>query len=82
MERRAINLARVVLPTPGGPQNHRPELVALDLVAQRLAGREQVLLADVFVERARPHALGERPREIDFVGVSGWGIEQRHYCGL
>ena len=42
------------------PQDHRAELIVLDGHAQRLAGTEQSLLADEFVERARAHALGER----------------------
>ena len=47
----AMILARVVLPTPGGPQKiMEPGVVALDFHAQRLAGTEQMLLADVLVE--------------------------------
>ena len=37
------------------------ELVALDLVSQRLAGTEDVLLTGEIVEGLGPHALGERP---------------------
>ena len=57
----AMMRASVVLPVPGGPQRMIDcRQVALDRFAQRLAGREQLLLADELVERARPHALGQR----------------------
>ena len=42
------------------PENHRLQQVALDGLPQRLAGRQQVLLAHVLVEGARAHALGKR----------------------
>jgi hypothetical protein len=42
------------------PEDDAADGVLLDQLAQRLAGPEQVLLADVLVERARPHARGER----------------------
>src|SRR5205085_11967085 len=42
------------------PQDDRRQRVALDLLPQRLARPEDVLLAHKVVERARPHALGER----------------------
>ena len=46
------------------PEQHRAEIVALDLGAQRLAGAEQFFLADEFVERLRTHAVGQRtPRQ-------------------
>ena len=51
------------------PEDHRRGVVALDLHAQGLAGAEQMLLADVFVERARAHALGERRG----LAGGGWG---------
>ena len=44
------------------PENQRPGVVALDLRAQRLARADQMLLPDIFVERARTHAIGQRPR--------------------
>ena len=57
----AIRRASVVLPTPGGPHRiiecSRP---GLERDAQRLAGAEQVTLADDLVERLRPQPLGER----------------------
>ena len=58
----AVIRASVVLPVPGGPYRTiecgRP---GLDRRAQRRALAEQVLLPDEVVERARPHARGERP---------------------
>jgi len=33
-------------------------VIALDLGAQRLAGRNQMLLSDEFVQRAGTHAVG------------------------
>ena len=46
---------------PGrAPEDHRGGIVALDLHAQRLAGPDEMLLADEFIERARTHAVGER----------------------
>jgi hypothetical protein len=44
------------------PQDDRLQQIPLDGFAQRLAGREQILLADELVERARPHPFGERRR--------------------
>ena len=43
------------------PQEHRAQFVALDLRAQRFARREQIFLADKFIERLRTHAVRERP---------------------
>src|SRR6185437_13425914 len=58
------------------PEDHGTELVALELGAQRLAGGEQVRLADELVQIARPHAVGERAAGGGFF----WnhGLEQRH----
>ena len=42
------------------PEDDRLEQVALDRLAQRPAGCQQLLLADEFVEGPRPHPLGER----------------------
>ncbi len=42
------------------PEDERADIVALDLGAQRLAGTNQMLLPDVFVEGARTHAIGKR----------------------
>ena len=61
----AISRASVVLPTPGGPHRiiecSRPDSNA---IAQRLAGPEQVLLADDLVQRLRAQALGERAERV------------------
>src|SRR5699024_8184075 len=37
------------------PEDHRGDAVALNKAAQRLAGAQQVLLPDKFVQRLRPH---------------------------
>ena len=42
------------------PEDHRVQPARLEGDAQRLAGAEQVLLADHLVERLRPQPLGER----------------------
>ncbi len=42
------------------PEDERSDVVALDLRAQRFAGRNEVLLPDIFIERARTHAVGKR----------------------
>ena len=42
------------------PEDDRLQQVALDRLAQRLAWREDVVLPDDLVERARAHAFGER----------------------
>ncbi len=44
------------------PEDDRLEQVALDRLAQRFPGREQILLADQLVEGPRPHPLGQRRR--------------------
>ena len=50
------------------PEDQRLQEVALDRLAQRLAGGENLLLSDHVVEGARTHSLGEwRP---DPVGAS------------
>ena len=46
------------------PEDERAEIVALDLDAERLAGGDEVLLADELVEGARTHAVGERASAI------------------
>ena len=53
------------------PEDDGLQEVAFDRFAQRLAGRQQLLLADEFVERPRPHPLGQwrtRGRGAGFVG--------------
>ena len=39
------------------PEDHRTGIVVLDLHAQRLAGADEMLLADQFIQVARTHAL-------------------------
>ncbi len=46
------------------PQEQRERLVGVDDLPQRRPGGQQVLLADELVERARPHAHGERRRRV------------------
>ena len=43
------------------------QLTAFECLAQRLARAENLFLADEFIERARPHAIGQRPQSI--VGI-------------
>src|SRR5277367_3676474 len=40
------------------PEDHRGRIVALDLHAQRLAGTDEMFLADEFIERPWTHAVG------------------------
>ncbi len=56
------------------PEDHGGGVVRFDLHAQRLAGPDEVLLADVFVERAGPHALGQRARR------GGWMRGRDRVC--
>src|SRR5262249_48213967 len=64
------------------PKNDRAELVAFDLLAQRLARPEDVLLPDEAVEGLRPHALGQGT---PLVARSVFGgrsvVEQAHGSG-
>ena len=55
------------------PEDDRLQQVALDRLAQRLAGREQILLADELIEGARPHPLGQRAS----APVGGSGCRRR-----
>ena len=59
------------------PEDHGSRLIAFDGDPQRLARAEQVLLADVALQRARPHAFGER--NASHTGRAGSaGAEQTH----
>ena len=49
------------------PEDQRMQLTAFERLAQRLARAEHLFLADEFIERARPHAIGQRPQSI--VGI-------------
>src|SRR6185436_4121143 len=42
------------------PQDHRVDAARVERDGERLAGAQQVALADDLVDRARPQALGER----------------------
>ncbi len=42
------------------PEDHRGCIVPLNLQAKRLAGTEEMLLANKLIQRARAHALGQR----------------------
>jgi hypothetical protein len=57
------------------PEDHRAGIVALDLHAQRLSGADQMLLAEQFVQAARPHPLRQRRPS----GVACRPLEER--CG-
>ena len=46
------------------PEDQRVQLPLLERLAQRLARSQHLLLADEFIESARPHAVGERPQRI------------------
>ena len=46
------------------PENHRTELIALDLSTQGLARAEQVLLADELFERTWAHPLSQGPAQV------------------
>ena len=56
----ASSKARWSCRTPAGPWDHRVHAPGLDGAAQRLPGASEALLADDFVQRPRPHALGQR----------------------
>ncbi len=79
----ASSSASVVLPQPGGP--HRIiecTLARFHRAAQRRAGRQQALLADHFVERARAHALGQRLERPPAAGTAGAGGGARFLAAL
>jgi hypothetical protein len=60
------------------PENQRADVVALDLSAKRFAGANQVLLTDIFVERARTHAIGKGTTLIVWVIAAGNGLKEAH----
>ena len=55
------------------PEDHGGGVVALDLDAERLAGGEEMLLADELIEGAGAHALGERRGDGVGCEVREWG---------
>jgi hypothetical protein len=80
---RAISVASVVLPTPGGPKDDRRQLVALDLAAQRLAGPRDVLLPDVVFQALGAHALGKRAFGVGRPGLLRRSrVEEAHASGI
>ncbi len=60
------------------PEDDRAGVVAVDLGAQRLAGADQMLLPDVFIERARTHAVGQRTSRIGRAAGVRNGLEKAH----
>ena len=63
------------------PEDERTGVVALDLRAQGLAGTDQLFLPGKFFERARTHAVRQRPRAVggacrrsEWVGKVPWKI--------
>jgi hypothetical protein len=60
------------------PEDERPGVVALDLNAQRFAGTDEMLLAGVFFERARAHAVGQRPSAVSGTTRFRNGLEESH----
>ena len=66
---RLISEAIVVLPVPGGPHSSSVSGWSPSMTCRSgEPGRQQVLLADELVERARPHAHGERRRRVIAAG--------------
>ena len=61
------------------PQDDRLQQVALDRLAERLAGREELFLADELVEGARPHPLGQRRRTPAARGNGFFGKQRVHH---
>ena len=61
----------------GSPEDHRAWIIALDLRAQRLAGPEDLLLTDKFVECAGTHALGQWTLGV-CCGTGRNGVEKAH----
>ncbi len=60
------------------PEDERADVVALDLDAQRLAGRDQMLLADELIERPRTHAISERTSAVAGGVAARDGLEKAH----
>ena len=72
-------LASVVLPVPGGPQKMSEPMSSRSIcVRSGLPGPTRCLLPDKFIERARTHAVGERPRAVDSIIVRRIVLEKAH----
>ena len=63
------------------PEDHRGGVVALDLDAEGLAGGEDMLLADVLIEVAGAHAVGERGGDGCSGGEVGGRVKEAHKQG-
>ena len=71
------------LPRTGrSPEDHGPELVALDLLPERLSRTEDVLLADKLFQSSGPHAVGQRPPVVRGGEVARQGFKEAHSGGL
>src|SRR6185437_11171301 len=57
------------------PEDKRAEVVTFNLGAQRFTGANEVLLADIFVERARAHAVGKGTALVAWVVAAGTGLK-------
>jgi hypothetical protein len=66
------------------PEDDRGELAGVDEAPEELATADEVLLADVLVEGARPHAGGERGGGVVRVveGGDAFRLEERGLGGL
>ena len=60
------------------PQDQGSDIVALNLRPQRLARRDQVLLPDEFIQRARTHPVRQRPRLVRFTRSARNRLKQAH----
>ena len=60
------------------PQNDRLQLIAIDGEPERPSRPDQRVLADELVERARPHALGQRRGCLAMPRSAGWIVKERH----
>jgi hypothetical protein len=68
-------IASVVLPVPEVPRRSRPQIVALNLRPQRLAGSDEMLLTNELIERARPHPVGEGIAAVASIGGARNGLK-------
>jgi hypothetical protein len=60
------------LPATGrSPEQHRSEVIILNLHPQRFSGTQQFFLADEFIQGARTHALSKRLMRQRHIRVNG-----------
>jgi hypothetical protein len=64
--------------TGRSPKDKGANVVALDLGAQGFAWSNEVLLADILVEGARPHTIGKRAALIAWIIAAGNGLKKTH----